>query len=154
MSNQYANLTQAFSNYNPLKLSSKSMQPSRVGGRREKKPVAQAVGQWTFVIHSSPSSTMEYSSYPPSSSSLPCHGIKEEQRTGSSSKTLLIRASLLLLLGARHSIYSVMLFPVSSWSHPDLLKWTFIAQLTNNQRKLGESYEAGCEWLWPVIPVV
>lgn len=76
MSNQYANLTQAFSNYNPLKLSSKSMQPGKVGGRREKKPVAQAIGQWTFVIcrtrwtviihRSSPSSSMQRAAYPPS----------------------------------------------------------------------------------------
>lgn len=78
MSNQYANITQAFSNYNPLKLSRKSMQPGRVGRRREKKAVAQATGQWAFVIYrsrwtviihrSSPSSSMQREAYPPSSS--------------------------------------------------------------------------------------
>lgn len=141
MSNQYANLTQAFSNYNPLKLSSKSMQPGRVGGCREKKPVvAQGTGQWAFIVHSSyPSSNMQHSAYPPSSSFLPCHGTKEEQRTGSPSKGLLIKTFPLLLQGARHSVYSVMLCPAPSWSYPSLLKWTFIAQLTDNQRKLRES---------------
>lgn len=65
MSNQYANLTQAFSNYNPLKLSSKSMQPGRVGGCSEKNPVAQPIGQWAFIMHSSyPSSNRKHAGYP------------------------------------------------------------------------------------------
>lgn len=78
MSNQYANLTQAFSNYNPLKLSSKSMQPGRVGGRSEQNPVAQPIGQWAFIMHSSyPSSNMKITLC--SSASLPRRGIKEKQ---------------------------------------------------------------------------
>lgn len=94
MSNQYANLTQAFSNYNPLKLSSKSMQPGRVGGRREKDPVAQPIGQWAFIMHSSHlGSNSKMQITPSSSASLPLQGIKEKHRTVLSAKSLLIKTS-------------------------------------------------------------
>lgn len=115
MSNQYANLTQAFSNYNPLKLSSKSMQPGRVEGRGEKNPVAQPIGQWAFIMHSSyPSSIMKHADYLLQVClSLPRHGIKGKQRTALSPKSLLIKTVPSLLQGAQCSAYTVILCLVS-----------------------------------------